>query len=67
MTMTDWADLTREVERLLRLKTYPVAYKKLEKAEQLQEIPRVRRLDRNLTFCQVPTLVRRGGWTVGTL
>ncbi len=63
--MIDWAGLTREMERLLHLRTYPVAYKRLEKVAELEKIPRVRRLDRTATFCQVPTLVRRGGWTVG--
>ncbi len=63
--MTDWARITSEVERLLRLRTYPVAYKRLEKLEELDKIPKVRRYDRNFTFCQVPALVRRGGWTVG--
>ena len=63
--MTDWAELTREMERLLRLSTYPVAYKRLEKAEELEKIPKVRQFDRNFTFCQLPTLVRRGGWTIG--
>jgi uncharacterized protein (DUF169 family) len=63
--MTDWPALTREIERLLHLRTYPVAYRKLERAAELDEIPRVRRLDRGMTFCQVPTMVRRGGWTVG--
>lgn len=62
---TDWAGLTREMERLLHLRTYPVAYKRLDKAEELEKIPRVRRFDRNFTFCQLPTLVRRGGWTIG--
>ena len=63
--MTDWAELTREMERLLHLRTYPVAYKRLEKVEELEKIPKVRRFDRNFTFCQIPTLVRRGGWTIG--
>ena len=40
--MTDWAELTREMERLLRLRTYPVAYKRLEKTDELEKIPRVR-------------------------
>lgn len=62
---TDWAGLAHELERLLHLRTYPVAYKKLDRVEQLDEIPRVRRFTRGFTFCQVPTLVRRGGWTVG--
>lgn len=63
--MTDWAELTRELERLLRLRTYPIAYKRLEKAEELDKIPRVRRFKRGFSFCQLPTLVRRAGWTVG--
>jgi uncharacterized protein (DUF169 family) len=61
----DWAGLTQEMERLLRLRTNPVAYKRLEKAEELDKIPGVQRLDHRATFCQVPALVRRGGWTVG--
>ncbi|MDP2918812.1 MAG: DUF169 domain-containing protein [Dehalococcoidia bacterium] len=63
--MTNWAELTQQLERFLRLVTYPIAYKKLEKAEELEKIAGVRRFDRRLTFCQVPTLVRRGGWTIG--
>jgi len=63
--VTDWTELTRETERLLHLETYPVAYKRLEKVEELEKIPRVRRLDHTATFCQLPTLVRRGGWTIG--
>jgi uncharacterized protein (DUF169 family) len=63
--MADWEEVSREVERLLRLKTYPVAYKRLEKAEELEKIPKIQRFDRIFNFCQLPTLVRRGGWTVG--
>lgn len=63
--MTDWAAITRRLEQYLRLETYPVAYKRLEKVEELEGIKGVRRFERRLTFCQVPTLVRRSGWTVG--
>ena len=62
--MADWTELTREMERLLHLRTYPVAYKRLEKVEELEKIPKVRRFDRHFTFCQIPTLVRTGGWTI---
>jgi uncharacterized protein (DUF169 family) len=47
------------------LGTFPVAYKKLQQLDELDKIPGVRRFDRRFTFCQVPTLVRRGGWTIG--
>ena len=63
--MTDWAEFTREMERLLHLRTYPVAYKRLEKVAELEKIPKVRRFDGDFTFCQLPILVRMGGWTIG--
>ena len=50
---------------MLRLKTSPIAYKRLEKVGELDKIPEVMRLDRLATFCQVPALVRRAGLTVG--
>ncbi|GAI42869.1 unnamed protein product, partial [marine sediment metagenome] len=64
-SMVDWAGLTQEMERLLRLKTSPIAYKRLEKVEELDKIPEVMRLDRRASFCQVPALVRSIGLTVG--
>lgn len=42
-----------------------MAYKRLEKAEDLDRIPKMRRLARFFTFCQLPALVRSRGWTVG--
>jgi uncharacterized protein (DUF169 family) len=44
--------------------SYPIAYKKLESAEDLKNIRKVRRLDRFFIFCQLPALVRTRGWTV---
>jgi uncharacterized protein (DUF169 family) len=64
-TKVDWAGLAQEMERLLRLKTSPVAYKRLEKVEELDKIPEVIRLDRRASFCQVPALARTMGLTVG--
>ncbi len=63
--MSDWVELAREVERLLRLGTYAIAYKRLEKVEELDKMPGVRRFDRVFTFCQLLTVVRREGWTIG--
>ncbi|MBL7062268.1 MAG: DUF169 domain-containing protein, partial [Dehalococcoidia bacterium] len=61
----DWAKLTHEMESLLRLKTSPVAYKRLEKMEELEKIPGVMRLNRKASFCQAPALARMVGMTVG--
>jgi uncharacterized protein (DUF169 family) len=63
--VVDWAKLTRELERLLRLGTSPIAYKRLEKMAELDKIPEVIQLDRRASFCQVTALVRRIGLTVG--
>ena len=63
----DWARLTEQMERLLRLKTSPVAYKRLEKEKELDKIPNVMRLDRKASFCQAPALARMGGMTVGLI
>ena len=63
--MAKWVEIAHQLEQLLRLETFPIAYKKLQKLEELDQIPGVRRFDRRFTFCQVPTLVRRGGWTIG--
>jgi uncharacterized protein (DUF169 family) len=60
----DWARLSREMECLLRLKASPVAYKRLEKLEELDKIPGVIRLDRRASFCQVPALARTMDMTV---
>jgi uncharacterized protein (DUF169 family) len=62
--MIDWAGLTQEMERLLRLKAGPVAYKRLEKVTELGKIPEVVRLDRRASFCQVPAMVRTIGMTI---
>jgi uncharacterized protein (DUF169 family) len=63
--MTDWGKFTGEMERMLKLRSYPIAYKKLEDAKDLKNIRKVRRLDRYFLFCQLPALVRTRGWTVG--
>jgi uncharacterized protein (DUF169 family) len=63
--MTDWAEFSSELERLLRLITRPIAYKRFEKAAELERIPKLRKFDRVFNFCQLPSLVRREGWTIG--
>ncbi len=53
------------MERLLRLKSFPVAFKLLEKKESLSAIPFLRRPAHKVTLCQLITLVRNFDWTVG--
>jgi len=63
--MSNWTELGTELENALRLKTKIIAYRRLEKAEELDNIRNVVRLDRFFTFCQVPFIVRVNGVTVG--
>ncbi len=63
--MPNWAELGTELENTLRLKTRIIAYWRLEKAEELDKVENVVRLDNFFTFCQVPFLVRVNGLTVG--
>jgi len=63
--MINWSEYALELERLLRLITRPIAYKKFEKAEEMDKVPKLRKFERTFHFCQLPSLVRREGWTIG--
>ncbi len=63
--MAAWAELSRELKDMLCLKSRPVAFRRLEKSEDLNDIESVYRPDRTFTFCQVPFMVRVLGLTVG--
>jgi len=53
------------LELLMRLKSFPVAFKMLENRESLAGIPFLRRSNTKKTLCQLITLVRNFDWTVG--
>lgn len=63
--MDDLVSLGKELENTLRLSTKIVAYRKLEQSNDLDKIKDVKRIERGLTFCQVPAMVRVYGWTIG--
>jgi dephospho-CoA kinase len=61
----NWEKIVRRMEQLLRLKSFPVAFKMLERREDLNSIPFMRRPENRMTLCQLITLVRNFDWTVG--
>jgi uncharacterized protein (DUF169 family) len=63
--MTDWKEITQELDRMLKLKTLPIAYKNLKDASELDKITNVKRLKRFFMFCQLQALVRYRNLTVG--
>lgn len=66
-TNRDWEKLVRRMELLMRLKSFPVAFKLLEKKEALGEIPFIRGMTHKVTLCQLITIVRTFDWTVGAV
>jgi hypothetical protein len=50
--MAGWAECASEPDRLLRLTTRLIAYKKFEKAADLEKVPKLRKFDRIFNFCQ---------------
>jgi dephospho-CoA kinase len=64
-TTHDWEQPIRRMERLMRLKSFPVAFKLLEDKQALADIPFVRRVKNKSTLCQMINLVRNFDWTLG--
>lgn len=62
---TDWKKIVRRMEQLLRLKSFPVAFKMLKQKTELDDIAFVRRPNDKATLCQLITRVRNFDWTVG--
>ncbi len=61
----DWEKLTHRMERLMRLKSFPVAFKLLREKAELNAIPFLRKPDHKVTLCQLINLARNFDWTVG--
>jgi dephospho-CoA kinase len=64
-TSRDWEKPVQRLERLMRLKSFPVAFKLFEDKKSLSTVPFVRRMNNKSTLCQLISLVRNFDWTVG--
>jgi dephospho-CoA kinase len=64
-TNRDWEKPIQRLERLMRLRSFPVAFKLLEDKKSLSEIPFLRRMNHKTTLCQMINLVRNFDWSVG--
>ncbi len=61
----DWEKPIRRLELLLRLKSFPVAFKLFEDETEIDKIPYIRRMSHKSTLCQLINLARNFDWTVG--
>lgn len=60
-----WSETCAELVNILRLKTDPLAFRRLEKAEELDKIKNVSHVEHLFTFCQAVYLARVMKLTVG--
>ncbi len=65
MATPDWEELVRRLEGKLKLKSSPVAMKLLERSEELNTVPFLRRPATPKTLCQLINQARNCNWTVG--
>ena len=61
----NWLELVKDFQALLRPRTHLLSWKVLEKKEDLEGIPGVRKIGHRFFFCQALTIARRLGWTIG--
>ncbi|HEY5292097.1 MAG TPA: DUF169 domain-containing protein, partial [Burkholderiales bacterium] len=61
----DWPKIVDELNRLLRLKTTPIAMKLFERVEDMLAIPKLRRPSSIHTTDQIVAQAARLGFTVG--
>ncbi len=60
--MEKWMNIGKDLEEILRPKTYPLAVKLMDESEFPE---RTRRPDEKTAICQAITISRRFGWTMG--
>ena len=61
----DLADVLASLNRLLRLRTTPVAMKLFDHVDAMEAVPRIRRPSAIHTTDQIVGMAARNGWTVG--
>jgi uncharacterized protein (DUF169 family) len=61
----DWTQISSELNSALRLKTDPLAFKRLEKADELAQIKNVYHIPYLFSFCQAVFQARVGRFTIG--
>lgn len=63
--MSNWKEVAQQFDFYLRLRTFPIALKLFESTEEMERVPKIRKPTWKATFCQLLTIARTFGWTVG--
>jgi uncharacterized protein (DUF169 family) len=62
--MSSWAEKATLLKTELSLRTDPIAFRRLDSVDELDDIPSAVRWSQGCTFCQIPFLARVQGMTV---
>ena len=63
--MAKWKEVAQQFDFYLRLRTFPVALTLFETTAGMEKVPKIRKPTWKATFCQLLTIARTFGWTVG--
>jgi len=63
--MMNWKEVGKQFEYYLRPRTFPIALKLFESVEEMEKIPKIIKPHWKGTLCQLFTIARTFGWTVG--
>ena len=63
--MSKWKELDNNLNRYLRLATFPIAVKLLEDSEEFKKIKFLKKPDKKIALCQIFSYSRYYGWTMG--
>lgn len=63
--MGNFEDLSDDINKYLRLSTFPVGVKLLENSEELNNIKFLKKPEKKVAICQIFSYARYYGWTMG--
>jgi uncharacterized protein (DUF169 family) len=63
--VTSWEDAAKSLENFLRLRTFPIGLKLCKDTQSFSKIRNLRRPTRKVLLCQLITVARTNGWTLG--
>jgi len=65
MAQKNWPELIKSIESFLRLKTFPIGFKFLTDPDELKNYGKIHIAKKNSYTCQLITIARTYGWTIG--
>jgi len=63
--MARWKEVAQKLDYYLRLRTFSLALKLYESSEEMEKVPKIKKPEWKATLCQLVTIARTFGWTVG--